>query len=100
MNRGTGAGHINMLSDVWFSRIAIASGSTKGDSMSTTSQATSAVEPLRATLGEQVIAPGDAEYEQARLVFMPQFDRRPAAIVRPVDAEGVAAVVTHARDQG
>ena len=40
------------------------------------------------------------EYESARLVFAPQIDRRPAAIVRPADASEVSAVVALARDEG
>ena len=60
----------------------------------------SAIQGLRTEFAGQVIAPEDADYEQARQVFAPQIDRRPAAIVRPVDAGEVAAVVTLARDEG
>ena len=41
---------------------------------------------LRATLAGTVIAPGDPDYDQARLVFEGSFDRRPTAIIRPTDA--------------
>lgn len=55
---------------------------------------------LRAELRGQVIGPDDAGYDQARSVFVPTVDRRPAAIVRPRDAGEVARVVTLARDRG
>ena len=53
-----------------------------------------AIEPL------EVITPGDAEYDQARQVFLPQIDRRPAMIVQPADSAEVASVITLAREQG
>ena len=68
--------------------------------MTATSQSTISIPELRARLAGQVIAPEDAEYEQARQVFMPAFDRRPAVIVRPVDAAEVAHVVSLARESG
>jgi FAD/FMN-containing dehydrogenase len=55
---------------------------------------------LRARLDGHVIAPDDACYDEARSVFVPQVDRRPAAIVRPGDAREVAEVVALARDEG
>ena len=51
--------------------------------MTTTPQAAISISRLRADLAGEVIAPDDPEYERARLVVLPQFDRRPAAIVRP-----------------
>ncbi|HSL65943.1 MAG TPA: FAD-binding oxidoreductase, partial [Gaiellaceae bacterium] len=51
-------------------------------------------------LAGDVIAPGDPEYDRARTVFMPLFDRRPAVIVRPVDAREVGYVVSLARETG
>jgi FAD/FMN-containing dehydrogenase len=53
---------------------------------------------LREDLAGQVLGPGDSEYEVARLVFHPGYDRRPAAIVRPADADEVAYVVALARE--
>jgi FAD/FMN-containing dehydrogenase len=53
---------------------------------------------LRNDLVGQVIAPDDPEYDQARTVFLPMYDRRPAVIVRPVNADEVAYVVALARD--
>jgi FAD/FMN-containing dehydrogenase len=47
-----------------------------------------------------VITPTDPGYDRARRVFVPLVDRRPAAIVRPDDADGVAAVVSLARQHG
>jgi hypothetical protein len=47
-----------------------------------------------------VIAPDDAGYDEARQAFLPLGDRRPAVIVRPVDAGEVARIVTLARETG
>lgn len=55
---------------------------------------------MRATLAGTVIAPGDPDYDQARLVFEGSFDRRPTAIIRPTDAADVARVVNLARENG
>jgi FAD/FMN-containing dehydrogenase len=68
--------------------------------VTTLSQSDISVADLRAELAGDVIGPDDPEYERARLVFLPQFDRRPAAIVRPVDADEVAYVVSLAGAQG
>jgi FAD binding domain/Berberine and berberine like len=55
---------------------------------------------LRDGLSGQVIAPDDAEYEQARTIFYGGFDQRPAAIVRVAAATDVSRVVSIARDMG
>ncbi len=68
--------------------------------MSTTSHATVDLRRLRLELAGEVIGPDDAAYETARTVFLPTVDRRPAAIVRPVDDAAVAAVVELARETG
>jgi FAD/FMN-containing dehydrogenase len=47
-----------------------------------------------------VIGPGDAEYDKARATFYGGIDRRPAAIIRAVDAAEVARVVLLAREAG
>jgi FAD/FMN-containing dehydrogenase len=57
-------------------------------------------ELLRAQLDGRVIEPGDADYDQARTVFMGGIDRRPAAIVLPTNASEVAQVVSFAREAG
>src|SRR5262245_19998978 len=54
---------------------------------------------LRAELTEPVIGPADPTYDEARTVFLPSIDRRPAAIARPVDATEVAVVVGIARER-
>jgi FAD/FMN-containing dehydrogenase len=54
---------------------------------------------LRAGVAGEVIRPDDSEYDDARRVFVP-VDRRPAAIVRPLTADDVAAVVEYARTGG
>jgi FAD/FMN-containing dehydrogenase len=51
-------------------------------------------------LAGQVIGPDDPGYDEGRAVFLPQVDRRPAMIVRPVDAAEVAYVVALARESG
>jgi FAD/FMN-containing dehydrogenase len=48
----------------------------------------------------RVITPVDPGYDQARKVFYGKWDRRPAAVVRPASAAGVARVVGLARDRG
>ena len=55
---------------------------------------------LRAELAGRILAPGDSDYDAARRVFLGGFDRRPAAIVRPVDGGDVARVVSLARETG
>ena len=58
------------------------------------------ISQLRAELAAPVLVPGDAAYDEARRVFLPSVDRRPAAIVRPIDAGEVARVVTVAQEAG
>jgi FAD/FMN-containing dehydrogenase len=55
---------------------------------------------LRSELDGHVVAPGDQEYDDARMVFYGGIDRRPAAIVRVADADDVARVIAHARETG
>jgi FAD/FMN-containing dehydrogenase len=55
---------------------------------------------LRAAIRGRVIAPGDAEYDQARQVVLGGIDRHPAVIVRVADAADVAHVIGLARETG
>ena len=67
--------------------------------MATTNQ-TISVSELKHLVKGQVIAPGDADYDQARTVFVGGINRRPGMIVRVADAGDVARVVTLARENG
>jgi len=48
----------------------------------------------------RIITPDDADYDDARRVFMGTIDRRPAMIVRAADAADVSRVITLARETG
>ena len=56
------------------------------------------------TLADQlkgrVIDPGDPDYDEARTVFYGDVDRRPSAIVTVANADDVARVIAHAREDG
>ncbi|MBX6382062.1 MAG: FAD-binding oxidoreductase [Microbispora sp.] len=58
------------------------------------------LDQLLAEFGGQVVTPDDPRYDAMRTVYPGQFDRRPAAIVRPKDAAQVARIVTIARENG
>jgi FAD/FMN-containing dehydrogenase len=68
--------------------------------LNTAQQSPLPVSQLRDELAGRVLGPGDPGYDEARRVVLPAVDRRPAAIVRPVDAGEVARVVTLARETG
>jgi FAD/FMN-containing dehydrogenase len=68
--------------------------------MSTTLQSELDLRRLRLEFAGEVIGPDDAAYEAARKVFVPTIERRPAAIVRPIDDAAVASVVSLARESG
>jgi FAD/FMN-containing dehydrogenase len=55
---------------------------------------------LGADFGGRVITQRDVDYDETRTVFPGGIDRRPAAIVRPLDAFEVARVVSVAREAG
>ncbi len=55
---------------------------------------------IRRQVSGAVIAPGDPDYDEARLVMMGGFDLRPALIVRVADAEDVRTVIGFAREHG
>lgn len=52
------------------------------------------------SISGQVITPADAVYDQARTVFYPFYDRRPALIVRPSDPNDVSKTVLAAAETG
>ncbi len=55
---------------------------------------------LRDHVRGEVVAPGDADYEDARLVHNGMIDKRPAVVVRVANAGDVMATVRYARDNG
>jgi FAD/FMN-containing dehydrogenase len=55
---------------------------------------------LAQKLRGELIAPGHADYDEARRVWNGTFDRRPAAIARVQGAVDVVAVVDYARETG
>ncbi|HEX5937714.1 MAG TPA: FAD-binding oxidoreductase, partial [Actinomycetota bacterium] len=55
---------------------------------------------LRKEVEGRVIAPDDAEYDDARAVFYGGLDKRPAAIVRVASDADVVRVIAEARDTG
>lgn len=62
--------------------------------------AAAAIRELRGALEGRIVAPGDPDYDHARAVYFTAIDRRPAAIVRPSNADEVAPVLAVARDSG
>jgi FAD/FMN-containing dehydrogenase len=53
---------------------------------------------IAAGLPDGIVVPGSADYDRRRRIWNAVVDRRPAAIVRPTTAEGVAAVVRAAAE--
>jgi len=66
----------------------------------TTSPTLLSIDELRADFPDRVITPDDAAYDQARTVLFGGFDKHPAVIIRVVDADEVARVLTLARETG
>jgi hypothetical protein len=54
-------------------------------------------EELESGLRGKVVCPGDRGYDAARAVFNGMIDRRPLAVIRPVDARDVVCCITFAR---
>ena len=57
-----------------------------------------AIDHLRSIARGEIIAPGDASYDQARAVYNAMIDKHPGLIVRCSDVADVIAVVNMARD--
>ena len=57
----------------------------------------SVLRELASVLRGQVVYPGDRGYDAARAVFNGMIDRRPLAVVRPVDASDVVRCIEFAR---
>ncbi|HEU4740437.1 MAG TPA: FAD-binding oxidoreductase [Meiothermus sp.] len=55
---------------------------------------------LRAAFEGQLIAPGDPDYDQARVVFYGGMDHHPALIVRAANAKDVSRVITLVGESG
>jgi FAD/FMN-containing dehydrogenase len=68
--------------------------------MAATFPHTGSIADLRGRFRGEVIGPDDEGYDEARRTFSGNFDKRPAVIVRPVDADEVSAVVQLAADTG
>ncbi len=66
----------------------------------TTMQQPDTLATLAQRLRGELITPGDAAYDEARLVWNGMFDRRPTAIARVQGAVDVVAVVDYARETG
>jgi FAD/FMN-containing dehydrogenase len=81
-------------------KITTAKGSNGKGAARAAEQGGFSLEQLGAGFKGQVIGPGDAGYDEARTVFYGGYDRRPAVIARPLDAAGVAAIVSLARENG
>ena len=58
------------------------------------------VSPLRNLLDGDIVAPGDSDWDGARLAWNLTVDQRPAAVALPESAEDVAAIVVFAKANG
>ena len=58
------------------------------------------VSELRKAIHGRLILPADTGYDEARVIFYGDFERRPAMIIRAADAEDVARVVSLAAETG
>jgi FAD/FMN-containing dehydrogenase len=59
--------------------------------------ASSVRQELGSGLRGEVVCPGDRGYDTARAVFNGMIDRRPLAVIRPMDASDVVGCITFAR---
>ena len=53
---------------------------------------------FRSSFAGEIIAPGQPDYDDARLVWSALYDRRPRLVVRPENVEDVTAAVRYARE--
>ncbi|MFJ9815202.1 FAD-binding oxidoreductase [Streptomyces sp. NPDC101151] len=58
------------------------------------------LEPLRRAVRGDIVEPGDPRYDEARKVYNAMHDKRPAIVVRAVDAGDAIATVDFARERG
>ena len=63
-------------------------------------QTTLSMPELRTAIHGRVIAPGDTDYDTARVVMLGGIDKHPAVIVRVADSADVATVIGLARRTG
>ncbi|HTX33157.1 MAG TPA: FAD-binding oxidoreductase [Solirubrobacteraceae bacterium] len=68
--------------------------------MSTTTQPAQLAQDELSDFQGQLIGPGDADYEQARLIYNRMIDRHPALIARCANTRDVSRAVTFARNHG
>jgi FAD binding domain/Berberine and berberine like len=61
---------------------------------------TDAISSLAGSFAGELIAPGDAGYDETRAVWNGAIDRRPALIARCADVPDVVAALRHARERG
>jgi FAD/FMN-containing dehydrogenase len=59
--------------------------------------ASSVRQELKSGLRGEMVCPGDRGYDTARAVFNGMIDRRPLAVIRPMDASDVVGCITFAR---
>ena len=71
---------------------------TEGNHMATIDMTTN-VGALRARMRGEVLAPGDAAFDAARLAFNAAVDQRPELIAYPVDADDGAVVIRYALER-
>ena len=60
-------------------------------------QLSEAIATIKGTIKGRVLAPDDANYDQARQIWNAMIDRRPAVIVQPADAADVGPAIQFAR---
>jgi len=54
---------------------------------------------LRGRFAGEIIEPGDAGYDQARIVWNANVDRHPALVVRPTSVDDVVSAIQFAHDK-